>query len=97
VARAENPGLNLARRPQPIGPMAGCPKAPGGSFLVPPLHARLPQQLAVLLLGHSLAALLDNGAHSTTLARRSSDQQACLRTPDTRRLGHTPTFYTPTA
>jgi hypothetical protein len=40
--------------------MAGCPKAPGGSFLVPPLHARLPQQLAVLLLGHSLAALLDD-------------------------------------
>jgi hypothetical protein len=40
--------------------MGGCPKAPGESLLVPPLHACLPQQLAVLLLGHSLAALLDD-------------------------------------
>jgi hypothetical protein len=40
--------------------MAGCPMAPGESLLVPPLHACLPQQLAVLLLGHSLAALLDD-------------------------------------
>jgi hypothetical protein len=40
--------------------MGGCPKAPGGSLLVPTLHACLTQQLAVLLLGHSLAALLDD-------------------------------------
>jgi hypothetical protein len=29
-------------------------------LLVPPLDARLPQQLAVLLFGHSLAALLND-------------------------------------
>src|SRR5215470_11761638 len=46
------------------------PKAPGESLLVTPLHACLPQQLALLLLGHPLAALLDDGAHDTTLARR---------------------------
>jgi hypothetical protein len=40
--------------------MAGCPKALGVSLLVPPLDACLPQQLAMLLLGHSLAALLDD-------------------------------------
>jgi hypothetical protein len=34
--------------------------APGESFLVPPLDACLSQQLAVLLLGHSLASLLDD-------------------------------------
>jgi hypothetical protein len=73
------------------GPRAD-PKAPSGSLLVPPLYACLPQQLAVLLLGHSLAALLDDGAHSTTPRSTFWDQQACLRTPDTRRLGHTPTF-----
>jgi hypothetical protein len=61
------PGPHLARRPQPTGPRAD-PKAPSGSLLVPPLYASLPQQLAVLLLGHSLAALLDDGTHSTTLA-----------------------------
>jgi len=94
VARAENPGQKLAQRPQPAGPMAACPKAPGWSLLVPPLYARLPQQLAVLLLGHSLAALLDDGAHNTTLTRRSSDQQACLRTPDTRRLGTRANVFT---
>src|SRR5215471_6039383 len=61
------------------GPRAD-PKAPSGSLLVPPLYARLPQQLAVLLLGHPLTALLDNGAHSTTLARRSrTSRHACAR------------------
>jgi hypothetical protein len=29
-------------------------------LLVPALNARLPQQFAVLLLGHALAALLDD-------------------------------------
>src|SRR5262249_5382129 len=96
VSRAGYPGLLLARRPQPIAPIAGCPKAPGGSLLVPPLDARLPQQLAMLLLGHSLAALLDDGAHDTTLARRSgtAGMPAHARYPP---AGHTPTFYTPTA
>jgi hypothetical protein len=60
VSRAQYPGPHLAQRPQPIAPMAGCPMAPGGSLLVPPLDACLPQQLAVLLLGHSLASLLDD-------------------------------------
>jgi hypothetical protein len=32
-------------------------------LLVTPLDARLLQQLAVLLLGHALAALLDDGTH----------------------------------
>jgi hypothetical protein len=49
------------------GPKAD-PEAPSGSLLVPPLYACLPQQLAVLLLSHSLPALLDDGTHSTTLA-----------------------------
>jgi len=60
MRHADYPGPYLARRPQPIAPMGGCPKAPGGSLLVPPLHACLTQQLAVLLLGHSLAALLND-------------------------------------
>src|SRR5262252_7750697 len=68
--RVGYPGPHLARRLQMTGPRAD-PKAPSGSLLVPPLYACLPQQLAVLLLGHSLAALLDDGAHNTTLARRS--------------------------
>jgi hypothetical protein len=42
VSRARYPGPHLAQRPQPIGPMAGCPMAPGESFLVPPLDACLP-------------------------------------------------------
>src|SRR5262249_29688853 len=47
-------------------------------LLVAPLNARLPQQLAVLLLGHSLAALLDDGTHDTTLARPSgTNWHAC--------------------
>lgn len=36
---------------------------PQHSLLVATLVARLAQQLAVLLLRHALAALLDNGAH----------------------------------
>src|SRR5262249_47443450 len=87
VPDAGCPGSYLAQRPQPIAPMAGCPTAPGGSFLVPPLDAWLPQQLAVLLLGHSLAALRAGGARDPTLARRSGPQQACLRPPGPRRLG----------
>jgi hypothetical protein len=38
-----------------------------GSLLVAALDARLLQQLAVLLLGHPLAALLDDRAHGTSL------------------------------
>jgi hypothetical protein len=45
-------------------------------LLVPPLNAGLPQQLAVLLLGHPLTALLDDGAHETILARRVWELQA---------------------
>src|SRR5215475_1911310 len=88
VSHEGYPGLLLARRPQPI---AGCPKAAGESLLVPPLDARLPQQLAMLLLGHSLAALLDDGAHDTTLARCSgtAGMPAHARYPP---AGHTPTF-----
>src|SRR5215471_12989566 len=70
VSPARGPGRHRARRPRTAGPEAECPKAPGKSLLVPPLHAGLTQQLAVLLLRHSLAALLDDGAHDTTLARR---------------------------
>jgi len=36
-------------------------------LLVPSLNSGLPQQLAMLLLGHPLAALLDDGTHDTTL------------------------------
>src|SRR5258705_5793778 len=56
-------------------------------LLIPPLNARFPQQLAVLLFGHSLAALLDDGTHDTTLARPLRHQLACLRRPDTGRHG----------
>src|SRR5437016_1555575 len=72
--------------------MAACPKAPGRSFLVPPLHARLPQQLAMLLLGHSLAALLDDGAHYTTsLDDLQTGRHACAR-PTPAGWAHAPTF-----
>jgi hypothetical protein len=60
VSRARHPGPHLAQRRQPIVAMDGRPMALGESFLVPPLDACLPQQLAVLLLGHPLAALLDD-------------------------------------
>src|SRR5215475_14692930 len=56
-------------------------------LLVPPLNARLPQQLAVLLLGHSLAALLDDRAHETTLARLFGTSWLALRRPDAGRQG----------
>jgi hypothetical protein len=36
-------------------------------LIVPALDAGLLEQLAVLLLGHALAALLDNRPHETTL------------------------------
>ena len=66
-ARPQRPG------PAASGPAASIPTAGASTvlLLVPPLHAGLPQQLAVLLLCHSLAALLDNGAHDTTLTRDS--------------------------
>jgi hypothetical protein len=35
-------------------------------LLVPALDARLLEQLAMLLLGHALAALLDDRPHETT-------------------------------
>src|SRR3954454_1873244 len=38
-------------------------------LLVAPLNARLLQQLAVLLLRHALAALLDDGTHGTSSSR----------------------------
>jgi hypothetical protein len=38
-------------------------------LLVPALNAGLLEQLAVLLLGHALAALLDHGPHEATLLR----------------------------
>src|SRR3954470_7846891 len=40
--------------------------ARGASLLVAALVTRLAQQLAVLLLGHPLAALLDDGAHGSS-------------------------------
>src|SRR6516165_8293911 len=63
---------------------AGRPGSPArrdaALLLVPPLNARLAQQLAVLLLGHPLAALLDDGAHDTTLIRPlASNWHACAR------------------
>src|SRR5579872_7115929 len=45
-------------------------------LLVAALDARLLQQLAVLLLGHALAALLDNRAHGTTLLGLADDGHA---------------------
>src|SRR6516162_7849794 len=64
--------------------MVGRAHPPAGGdaalLLVPPLNARLAQQLAVLLLGHPLAALLDDGAHDTTLIRPlASNWHACAR------------------
>src|SRR5215207_1701687 len=52
------------------------PAAPGPAaralrlLLVTTLDARLLQQLAVLLLRHALAALLDDGTHEKTFVRR---------------------------
>ena len=48
-----------------------CQPCPPGLrlLLVAPLYAGLAQQLAVLLLSHPLPALLDDGAHETTLTR----------------------------
>jgi hypothetical protein len=60
VSYAPYRGPHLARRPQPIVRIDGCLRAPGESLLVPPLDACLPQQLAMLFLGHPLAALLDD-------------------------------------
>jgi hypothetical protein len=45
-------------------------------LLVPALDTRLLQQLAVLLLGHALAALLDDRAHGTTLLGIADDGHA---------------------
>src|SRR6516165_11056140 len=45
-------------------------------LLVPALDARLLQQLAVLLLRHALAALLDDRAHETTLLGLADDGHA---------------------
>src|SRR5579871_5741741 len=45
-------------------------------LLVAALDARLLQQLAVLLLGHALAALLDDRAHGTTLLGLADDGHA---------------------
>src|SRR5580693_332938 len=45
-------------------------------LLVAALDARLLQQLAVLLLSHALAALLDNRAHGTTLLGLADDGHA---------------------
>src|SRR5262249_62053250 len=56
--RARPGGGNSARRGERAAAL----------LLVPALHPGLPQQLAVLLLGHPLAALLDNRTHGTTLA-----------------------------
>src|SRR5215831_17674583 len=86
------------RRPTlPVGqPVLARPQAPTPALLlVPPLDTRLPQQLAVLLLGHSLAALLNDGAHDTTLARRFGTYLACLRTPDAGRQGTRQRFRLP--
>src|SRR5258708_15670179 len=60
-----------------------------GLLLVPALDARLLQQLAVLLLGHPLTALLDDGAHEATplgtTAKRARHHAHPLR-----EAGHTP-------
>src|SRR5580658_8737606 len=45
-------------------------------LLVAALNARLLQQLAVLLLGHALTALLDDRAHGTTLLGLADDGHA---------------------
>src|SRR5919202_904323 len=47
--------------------------ARGASLLVAALVTRLAQQLAVLLLGHPLAALLDDGAHVSSQFGVGSD------------------------
>src|SRR5579863_1563947 len=58
-------------------------------LLVPTLDARLLQQLAVLLLGHALAALLDDRAHGTTLLGIADDGHANTLARSGR-LEHTP-------
>jgi hypothetical protein len=59
-------------------------------LLVPALDARFLQQLAVLLLRHPLAALLDDRAHqATTLLGTTADGHAITLTRYGR-LGHTP-------
>jgi hypothetical protein len=65
---------------------------PGRSrlLLVPALDARLLQQLTVLLLGHTLTALLDDRAHqATTLLGTTADGHAMTLTRR-REAGHTP-------
>jgi len=64
--------IRTGRDINPYG--ARCPAAPGPGpreslLLVPALDAGLLEQLAVLLLGHALAALLDDRPHETTLPR----------------------------
>jgi len=49
-------------------------------LLVPALDARLLEQLAVLLLGHPLAALLDDGAHEATPLGTTADGHAITLT-----------------
>src|SRR3954447_8980945 len=48
--------------------------ARGASLLVAALVTRLAQQLAVLLLGHPLAALLDDGAHVSSQSVQSGSR-----------------------
>src|SRR5580692_9814967 len=66
--------LPFLAAPSPA-PRAGLQISPRGAsaalLLVAPLHTRLAQQLAVLLLRHPLTALLDDRAHDTTLTRDS--------------------------
>jgi hypothetical protein len=45
-------------------------------LLVPALDTRFLQQLAVFLLGHALAALLDDRAHGTALLGIADDGHA---------------------
>src|SRR5258708_26002843 len=68
------PGSVMSGSPvSPPSPALGLtrPRDPAGRqlLLVPALNARLAQQLAMLLLRHPLAALLDYRAHETTLDR----------------------------
>src|SRR6202035_3938108 len=60
--------------------------APRALLLVSALDAGLLQQLAMLLLSHPLAALLDDGAHGTTFGPHSTERKRA-RSPARRRQG----------
>jgi hypothetical protein len=66
-------------------------------LLVPALDAGLLEQLAVLLLGHTLAALLDDRPHETTLSQALRMTGTPTRSPGKGGWTHTQEEVTPEA